>query len=117
MNDEAAIIAFRKHTLRPLDDCLYALQHALPRLTRSSLHHCLQRHGFSRPSEVNDGDKSAKIRFKSYPVDYFHIDIAEVQTAQGKLCLFVSIDTTSKFAFTELHAKAGNLVATPSCAT
>jgi len=24
--DEAAIVAFRRHTLLPLDDCLYALQ-------------------------------------------------------------------------------------------
>ena len=29
-----------------------------------------------------------------------------MQTAEGKLYLFVAIDRTSKFAFTELHAKA-----------
>ncbi|MFA1726847.1 IS481 family transposase, partial [Xanthomonas nasturtii] len=34
--DEAAIVAFRKHTLLPLDDCLYALQPSIPHLTRSS---------------------------------------------------------------------------------
>lgn len=39
--EEAIIIAFRKHTLLLLDDCLYALQH----LTRLSLHRCLPRHG------------------------------------------------------------------------
>ena len=33
-----------------------------------------------------------------YPIGYFHIDIAEVQTAEGKLRLFVAIDRTSKFA-------------------
>ena len=42
--DEAIIVAFRRHTLLPLDDCLYALQPAIPHLTRSSLHRCLQRH-------------------------------------------------------------------------
>jgi hypothetical protein len=47
-----------------------------------------------------------KKAFKAYPIGYFHIDIAEVQTAEGKLYLFVAIDRTSKFAFTELHAKA-----------
>jgi len=31
--DEAIIVAFRKHTLLPLDDCLYALQAAIPHLT------------------------------------------------------------------------------------
>ena len=40
-----------------------------------------------------------------------HIDIAEVQTAEGKLRLFVAIDRTSKFAYTELHQAAGKMVA------
>ncbi|MFL6797630.1 MAG: IS481 family transposase, partial [Xanthobacteraceae bacterium] len=37
-DEEALVIAFRKHTLLPLDDCLYALQGTIPHLTRSSLH-------------------------------------------------------------------------------
>jgi hypothetical protein len=41
--EEALIVAFRKHTLLPLDDCLYALQAAVPNLTRSSLHRCALR--------------------------------------------------------------------------
>jgi transposase InsO family protein len=65
----------------------------------------LQRHGISRLPETA-GDKPAKKRFKPYPIGYFHIDIAEVRTEQGKLYLFVAIDRTSKFAFAELHEKA-----------
>lgn len=108
--EEAVIVAFRKHTLLPLDDCLYALQPTIPHLTRSSLHRCLQRHDISRLPEV-EGDKPAKKKFKYYPIGYFHIDIAEVQTAEGKLYLFVAIDRTSKFAYTELHEKAGKMAA------
>src|SRR6201981_447845 len=37
IEEEAIIVAFRRHTLLPLDDCLYALQPPLPHLTRSSL--------------------------------------------------------------------------------
>src|SRR3954451_11574041 len=86
--EEAIIVAFRKHTLLPLDDCLYALQPTVPHLTRSSLHRCLQRHGISRlPVE---GSKPAKKKFKTYPIGYFHIDIAEVQTAEGKLYFYVA---------------------------
>lgn len=33
--EEAMVVAFRKHTLLPLDDCLYALQATIPHLTRS----------------------------------------------------------------------------------
>src|SRR3712207_11654 len=43
--EEAIIVTFGRHTLLPLDDCLYALQPTLPHLTRSSLHRCLKRHG------------------------------------------------------------------------
>ena len=104
IEEEAVVVAFRRHTLLPLDDCLYALQATLPHLTRSSLHRCLQRHGISRLPEV-DGEKTAKKRFKPYPIGYFHIDIAEVRTEEGRLYLLVAIDRTSKFAFVELHEK------------
>ena len=46
-------------------------------------------------------------KFKSYPIGYFHIDIAEVRTAEGKLYLYVAIDRTSKFAFVQLVTKTG----------
>ena len=108
VEDEAIVVAFRLHTLLPLDDCLYALQATVPHLTRSSLHRCLQRHGISRLPDV-EGDKPAKSKFKAYAIGYFHVDIAEVRTAEGKLHLFVAIDRTSKFAFVQLM-KAANMV-------
>src|SRR3954451_99218 len=110
LDHEAVIVAFRRHTLLPLDDCLYALQPSLPHLTRSSLHRCLQRHGISRLPD-GDGDKPKRSRFKAYPIGYFHIDIAQVSTEQGKLYLFVAIDRTSKFAFVQLHGKATQRIA------
>jgi transposase-like protein len=99
------IVAFRRHTLLPLDDCLYALQPSIPGLTRSSLHRCLQRHGISRLPDL-EGDKPARKKFKSYPIGFFHMDIAEVRTGEGKLYLFVAIDRTSKFAVARLYEEA-----------
>lgn len=110
LEQEAIIVAFRRHTLLPLDDCLYALQATIPHLTRSSLHRCLQRHDISRLPDM-EGDKPAKKKFKRYPIGYFHIDIAEVRTGEGKLRLFVAIDRTSKFAYVELHERAGKMIA------
>jgi len=101
---EAACVAFRKMTLLALDDCLYALQSTIPSLTRSSLHRCFQRHEISRLPET-EGDKPSKKKFAKYPIGYFHIDIAEVRTEEGKLYLFVAIDRTSKFAYIELQEK------------
>jgi transposase InsO family protein len=104
VEEEALCLAFRKHTLLPLDDCLYALQASIPHLTRSSLHRLFQRYDISRLPSI-DGEKTRK-KFKSYPIGYFHIDMAEVRTAEGKLYMFVAIDRASKFAFVELHDKA-----------
>jgi hypothetical protein len=107
--EEALVVTFRRHTLLPLDDCLYALQVTIPHLTRSSLHRCLQRHEISRLPEV-EGSKP-KAAFKAYPIGFFHIDIAEVRTEEGKLHLLVAIDRTSKFAFAELHERVTRRVA------
>jgi hypothetical protein len=89
--EEATIVAFRRHTLLPLDDFLYALQPSIPHLCR------LPDAG---------GDKPEKLKFKAYPIGYFHIDIAEVRTKEGKRHLFVAIDRISKFAFVQLHGQA-----------
>ena len=91
--EAAACVAFRKHTLLSLDDSLYALQASMPHLTRSSLHRLFQRHGISRLPDTN-GAKPKK-KFKTYPIGYVHIDIAEVRIEEGKLFMFVAIDRTS----------------------
>ena len=92
------IVAFRRRTLLPLDDCLYALRATIPHLTRSSLHCCLQRHGKSRLPEI-ESEEIAKRKFRSYAIGYFRIGIAEVRTEQSRLYPFVAIDRTPKFAF------------------
>ncbi|OYR07950.1 hypothetical protein CEV33_3599 [Brucella grignonensis] len=38
LEQETIIITFRRHTLLPLDDCLYVFQPTIPHLTRSLLH-------------------------------------------------------------------------------
>jgi transposase InsO family protein len=61
-----------------------------------------------------EGDQPTKKRFKPYPIDFFHIDIAEVQTAEGKPFLFVAIDRTSTFAFVQLVESATRVTASAS---
>jgi hypothetical protein len=50
----------------------------------------LQRHGVSRLPEVKS-NKQPKRKFKTYLIGDFHIAIAEAQTAEDKLRLFVAI--------------------------
>jgi transposase InsO family protein len=88
--EAAMVVAFRRHTLLPLDDCLYALQPSIPHLTWLALHRCLQRHGISRLPDV-DGDKPLRQKLKRY--------------------LFVGIDRTGKFAVPQLVATADSKTA------
>ena len=69
--------------------------------------HWFEHHGecISRLPDV-EGDRPKRAKFRRYPIGFFHIDIAEVQTAEGKLFLFVAIDRTSTFAVTQLVEKA-----------
>ena len=67
IGEEAVIVAFRRHTLLPLDDCLYALQATIPHLTRSSLNRCLQRHGISRLPRVEGEASPRRIRSPAKP--------------------------------------------------
>src|ERR1700688_54195 len=90
VEEEAVVVAFRRHTLLSLDDCLDALQATIPHLTRSSLHRCLQRHALSR-LPTTEGARPRQ-PFKADPVGYLHSDLAEVRTEEGKLYLFVAID-------------------------
>ena len=70
LKEEAIIVAFRRHTLLVLDDCLDARQPTIAHLARSSLHRCLQCPGISRLPE-GEGDKPKKT-VKRYPIGYFH---------------------------------------------
>ena len=64
VEEEAAIVAFRQHTLLPLDDCLYALQETIPHLSRSALHRCFQRHGIKRQPLSGKGQNLPKKKSK-----------------------------------------------------
>ena len=56
-------------------------------------------------------ENNKKKTFKKYPVGYFHINIAQVHTGEGRLYLFVAIDRTSKFAYAQLHGCQEKMIA------
>ena len=64
-----------------------------------------------RPAARDRWRQTPGSRFKAYPIGFFHIDIAEVHTEEGRLYLFVAIDRTSKFAFAQLHERATRRIA------
>ena len=53
--EEAATVLFCQQTLLPLDDCLYVLQKAISRLSRSARYRCFQRYGHQPPAPKRSG--------------------------------------------------------------
>ncbi len=106
--EEAIVVEFRRRTLLPLDDVLGCLREAIPKLTRSALHRCLQRHGISRLPR-DEEKASTRKRFAETRIGYVHLDACELRLAEGKLFLFLAIDRVSKFvhvAFLDANTKA-----------
>jgi len=111
--EEAVVVAFRRHTLLPLNDCLYALQPSIPHLTRSALHRCLQRHGISRLPDIERRQAEAAA-LQTLPDSLLPHGYrrgagcrrqGSPELVEG-LYLFVGINRTSKFAVTQLVDKA-----------
>ncbi len=101
VEQEATIVTFRLHTLCCSNDCPYALQAKNPThhpvITTSQPSAPWRR----TPARCRRRLRSQKKRFKAYLIGFFHIDIVEVQTAEGKLYLVVDIDRSSKSSFVE----------------
>ena len=110
LEEEALIVALRRHTLLPRDDCRYAWHATRPHLTRSARHRCLQRHGISRVPDIA-GEKPGKKQFQAYPSGSCPSDIAEVRTDEGTRHLCGAIARACKFADAAWHAEAHTMVA------
>ena len=108
--EEAVVVAFRRHTLLPLDDCLYALQPTIPHLTRSSLHRCLNATGSPgcrrSKAKPRPNANSSPIRLAIFTSTSPRFELRKVSST----CL-VAIDRTSKFAFVEMHQKVARRTA------
>jgi hypothetical protein len=81
--EEAMIVEFRRRTLLPLDDVFGCLKDGIPKLTRSSLHRCLVRHGISRLPESEE-KTSKRGRFADTTIGYIHIDICDLKALRWK---------------------------------
>jgi transposase-like protein len=106
---EAIIDEFRRRTLLPLDDVLGCLRESIPKLSRSALHRCLERHGISRLPKDPENTSKRKC-FAETKIGYVHIDGCELRSAEGKTHMFLAIDRVSKFVYVELHPAATMLI-------
>jgi len=106
--EEAMVVEFRRRTLLPLDDVMGCLKDSIPKLTRSALHRCLQRHGISRLPKSEEASSKRKT-FNETRIGYVHIDSAQLRSAEGVIHMFLAIDRVSKFAYVEFHDSPGKM--------
>lgn len=101
--EEAIVVSFRTFMRLPLDDLLYAMQLLMPRLTRSTLHRCLQRYGASGAFDaVWDARGHA-----SRSMGSFRVNVSATATIDGPRFIFVGIDPVSKLYFASAFDRAG----------
>lgn len=67
--EEDAARCVSKHMASSPDDCLYAVQGALPHLTRPCLHRPCQRHDISRLPDLKS-EAEPKKAFKACPIGF-----------------------------------------------
>jgi len=106
--EEAMVVEFRRRTLLPLDDVMGCLKDSIPKLTRSALHRCLQRHGISRLPKSEEASSKRKT-FSETEIGYVHIDSAQLRSAEGVTHMFLAIDRVTKFACAEVHDSPGKM--------
>jgi AcrR family transcriptional regulator len=95
--EEALAVALRGCLRLPLDDTLEALRPAIPHLTRSSLHRCLERHGISRLPGRAELPAGAALTGA--------VELSRIEIGAGArtLYVFVAIDAVSRFIFADLR--------------
>jgi hypothetical protein len=94
---EEAFVLFRQQTLLPLDDCLYALRHGNPGLSRTTLHRYFRRSGLNSLAAL-DGARTAR-DFASKQIGYVHVGLMKIPVRTGAAALLNGFDRVSKFAF------------------
>lgn len=86
---EHLAIALRKQGHLSLDDLMGQLLETAPKLSRSALHRCLQRHGLSRQPATHLPRRHGK--FEETTLGFVHIDRAEIKISSGKQYMFGAI--------------------------
>jgi len=92
---EHLAIVLRKQGHLSLDDLMGHLLETAPKLSRSALHRCLQRHGISRQPTTHVPRRHGK--FEETTLGFVHIDSAEMKISNGKQHMFVAIDRVTEF--------------------
>ena len=102
--EERLAIELRTSVQLPLDDIVEVLRRCMnPKLSRSQVHRCLQRHGVSAKPKAA---KPATARFETASIGFIHIDLKHLTRLGGvPSFVFVAIDRATRFVHIEIAGK------------
>ena len=103
--EEHLVGELRQSLALSLDDIAEVLQRCLnPKLSRSAIHRCLQRHGISgRPTKPAD---PRQVFSTDAPAGFIHVDLKYLSRLGGKPAYaFVAIDRATRFVYLEIHPR------------
>lgn len=100
--EERLVCELRTRLQLPLDDITEVMRRCVnPKLSRSAIHRCLQRHGISRRPTAAKPPVGV---FETAPVGFIHIDLKYLPALERKKSYaFVAIDRATRYVFLEIH--------------
>jgi transposase InsO family protein len=102
--EEALVVELRRSLALPLDDIVEAMRRCLnPELSRSAIHHCLQRHGIS--ARLTPEKAPAAAFHTDTPAGFIHIDVKYPPPLNRRRSYaYVAIDRATRFVYLEILA-------------
>jgi transposase InsO family protein len=102
--EEALILELRRNLALPLDDILEAIRCCVnPKLSRSGIHRCLQRHGLS--ARLTPQQTPAAAFHTDAPAGFIHIDVKYLPPlSRRRSYAYVAIDHATRFVYLEILA-------------
>lgn len=102
--EEALVCELRSHLQLPLDDIVEVMRRCVnSKLSRSSIHRCLKRHGLSQRAKP---EKAAVGVFQQTTVGFIHIDLKHLPAIERrKSYAFVAIDRITRYVYMEIHPR------------
>ena len=100
--EEGLIVELRRSLALPLDDIVEAMRRCLnPKLSRSGIHRCLQRHGLS--ARLTPQAAPAVAFQTDTPAGFIHIDVKYLPPlARRRSYAYVAIDRATRFVYLEI---------------
>jgi transposase-like protein len=109
--EERLAVELRQSLALSLDDIVEVLRRCVnPKLSRSSIHRCLQRHGIAARSPKKPDPR--QVFETDAPAGFIHVDLKYLSRLDGKRAYaFVAIDRATRFVYIEIHEQRDSAVA------